>query len=223
MEIITLIGFIAVAGIAFFVGQTFSTSQTEKKQLEEALKAKTEELEAFHSKVNNHFEKTAELFNHVSDSYQSLYDHMAQSSNQLCASPTFQALPTQSAHNTSQNTYQNSIQTHPISKATETPQEVGPYSKLKRVSDKGVFDANRLYNAHDYRNKVEQEKEEVEESNVTEPNYSSFAGQHDKQDNKVVEINSAKEDKDAPALDYAIKEDGVINHNSLDMEGVKNS
>ena len=215
MEIITLIGFIAVAGIAFYVGQTFSTSQTEKKQLEEALKAKTEELGAFHSKVNNHFEKTAELFNHVSDSYQSLYDHMAQSSNQLCASPTFQALPTQSA--------QNRIQTQPLSKVTETPQEVGPYSKLKRVSDKGVFDANRLYNAHDYRNKVEQDKEKIEEADVSEPNYSSFAGQHDKQDNKVVEINSAKEDKDAPALDYAIKEDGVINHNSLDMEGVKNS
>ena len=219
MEIITLIGFVAVAGIAFFVGQTFSTSQTEKKQLEEALKAKTKELEAFHSKVNNHFEKTAELFNHVSDSYQSLYDHMAQSSNQLCASPTFQALPTQSAQNTSQN----SIQTQPISNATEVPQEVGPYSKLKRVSDKGIFDANRLYNAHDYRNKDEQEKEKVEESNVSEPDYSSFADQHDKQDNKVVEINSAKEDKDAQALDYAIKEKGVINHNSLDMEGVKNS
>ncbi|PHS19547.1 MAG: hypothetical protein COA86_04525 [Kangiella sp.] len=212
MEIITLIGFVAVAGIAFFVGQTFSTSQTEKKQLEEALKAKTEELESFHSKVNNHFEKTAELFNHVSDSYQSLYDHMAQSSNQLCASPTFQALPTQSA--------QKITQASPIANGTETPQEVGPYSKLKRVSDKGIFDANRLYNAHDYRNKVEQEKKKIEESDASEPNYSSFA---EKQDNKVVEINSAKEDKDAQALDYAIKEKGVINHNSLDMEGVKNS
>ena len=210
MEIITLIGFIAVAGIAFFVGQNFSNSQTEKKQLEEALKAKTEELESFHSKVNNHFEKTAELFNHVSDSYQSLYDHMAQSSNQLCATPTFQALPTQAA--------QKGKQTQPISNATETSEEVGPYSKLKRVSDKGVFDANRLYNAHDYRNKVEQEK--VEEPDVSEPNYSSFA---ENQDNKVVEINSAKEDKDAQALDYAIKEKGVINHNSLDAEGVKNS
>ncbi|PCI68025.1 MAG: hypothetical protein COB38_09165 [Gammaproteobacteria bacterium] len=221
MEIITLIGFVAVAGIAFFVGQTFSTSQTEKKQLEEALKAKTEELEAFHSKVNNHFEKTAELFNHVSDSYQSLYDHMAQSSNQLCASPTFQALPTHSAQNTSQNIPQNNNQAHPISNATESPQEVGPYSKLKRVSDKGIFDANRLYNAHDYRNKVEEEK--VEESDVSDPNYSPFSDHLDKQDNKVVEINSAKEDKDAQALDYAIKEKGVINHNSLDMEGVKNS
>lgn len=212
MEIITLIGFIAVAGIAFFVGQNFSNSQTEKKQLEEALKEKTDELEAFHSKVNNHFEKTAELFNHVSDSYQSLYDHMAQSSNQLCASPTFQALPTQSTEKINQ--------AQSVSNKAETPLEAGPYSKLKRVSDKGIFDANRLYNAHDYRNKVEQEKEEIEEFDASEPDYSSF---EKKQDNKVVEISSAKEDKGAQALDYAIKEKGVINHNSLDIEGVKNS
>ncbi|MFT6734726.1 MAG: uncharacterized membrane-anchored protein YhcB (DUF1043 family) [Polaribacter sp.] len=209
MEIITLIGFITVAGVAFFVGQNFSNSQTEKKQLEEALKEKTEELESFHSKVNNHFEKTSELFNHVSDSYQSLYDHMAQSSNQLCASPTFQALPTQ-----------KSSQTQSIDAIGTTPQEVGPYSKLKRDSDKGLFDANRLYNAHDYRNNSEQEKEEVKLTDVSEPDFSAF---EETQDNKVVEINSAKEDKDAQALDYAIKEKGVINHNSLDMDDLKNS
>ncbi len=214
MEIITLIGFIAVAGVAFFIGQNYSNSQTEKKKLEEALKEKTEELNAFHSKVNNHFEKTAELFNHVSDSYQSLYDHMATSSNQLCASSTFQALPTQTA--------QKSNQTQPIeSSGIATPQEAGPYSKLKRVSDKGIFDANRLYNAHDYRNNNALEKEEVTEDKVAEqPNFSPL---NEKQDNKVVEINSAKEDKDAQALDYAIKDKGVINHNSLDIEGVKNS
>jgi len=42
-------------------------------------------------------------------------------------------------------------------------------------------------------------------------------------DNKVVEIASAKEDSSAQALDYAIKKEGVINHNSLDIDGVKNS
>ena len=36
-------------------------------------------------------------------------------------------------------------------------------------------------------------------------------------------IESAKEDKVEPALDYAIKNDGVINHNSLDMENAKSS
>ena len=170
-------------------------------------------MEAFHSKVNNHFEKTAELFNHVSDSYQSLYDHMAHSSNQLCASPTFQALP--------KNNQTPALEPKP----TPSVAEVGPYSKLKRNMDKGIFDANRLYNAHDYRNKMDSEKLEAKtEAEAEAINYSPVpAPTPANEDNKVVEISSAKEDKDAHALDYAIKEKGVINHNSLDMDGVKNS
>lgn len=213
MEIITLIGFMAVAAAGFFAGQHFSSNKVEKKQLEKALKEKTEELEAFHSKVNNHFEKTAELFNHVSDSYQSLYDHMATSSNQLCASPTFQALPKN-----------NPTQSVESSASSSTPLEVGPYSKLKRNSDKGIFGPDQLYNAHDYRNNSIDEKQLSNKDNAAEDiTIPAFVEKQDQQDNKVVEIHSAKEEKDSHALDYAIKEKGVINHNSLDMEGVKNS
>lgn len=187
MEILLTVGILVAAAAGFFFGRNFSTNEVEKNKLEQQLKEKSAELEAFHGKVNNHFEKTAELFNHVSDSYQSLYDHMAKSSTQLCATQTFQALP----------------------KNTDPKQAIPEEPKSAKSNDglKEVFNPDQLYKAHDYRNKEEAENEVEPEVN----------------DNKVVEIASAKEDQDAQALDYAIKEKGVVNHNSLDIEGVKNS
>jgi len=186
METVLTIGIIVAAVAGFFFGRSFSSNEVEKNRLEQQLKEKSAELEAFHSKVNNHFEKTAELFNHVSDSYQSLYDHMAKSSTQLCASQTFQSLPKSNE---------------------ERPVQESPALTKNDDNQDDVFGADNLYNAHDYRNKETQEEE-------SEPAIN---------DNKVVEITSAIEDSDEPALDYAVKEEGVINHNSLDIEGVKNS
>ncbi len=191
MEILSAVGIIVAAIVGFIFGKKNSTNEVERNRLEQQLKEKTSELEAFHSKVNTHFEKTAELFNHVSDSYQSLYDHMAKSSTQLCASQTFQVLP----------------------KTSEPQIDAVPHSTPDKKSDTkksagDVFDADQLYQAHEYRNQ-EENNESPDEPLLT--------------DNKVVEIASVKENQDAQALDYAIKEKGVINHNSLDIEGVKNS
>jgi len=191
MEILSAIGIIVAAVAGFLFGKKHSSSEVEKNRLEKELKEKSAELETFHSKVNTHFEKTAELFNHVSDSYQSLYDHMAKSSTQLCASQTFQVLP----------------------KTSESPQDEVPAATLSQDSaekseDEKLFDADHLYQAHEYRNQATEEDK---------PEDVKFS------DNKVVEIATAKDNQDAQALDYAIKEKGVINHNSLDIEGVKNS
>lgn len=189
MEILIAIGILAAGAAGFVFGKKYSGNEIEKAKLEDALSKKTAELDAFHSKVNSHFEKTAELFNHVSDSYQSLYDHMATSSSQLCASQTFQSLP----------------------KSAETPVSAERPTLQDKVKSDEVFDATQLYNAHDYRN--QQAENDSEEGRIEDP--------------KVVEIATAKEEplsmSDSQALDYAIKEKGVVNHNSLDVEGVKNS
>ena len=189
---LVLVGIIAAAAAGFYFGRNLSTNSQEKNRLEQELKDKQEELEAFRNKVTNHFEKTADLFNQVSDSYQSLYDHMATSSNQLCATPTFQSLP-QGA--------ENNLETKP-----------NPIHDSNSKSE-DLFDANRLYNAHDYRNQDEEENEEV----TSEESIQDTA--------TVVDIESAKEKEEMnePALDYAVKADGVVNHNSLDVDGVKTS
>jgi len=189
MELLIALGIIAAAVGGFVFGKKFSSNAIEKTKLEQQLAVKTEELEAFHSKVNSHFEKTAVLFNHVSDSYQSLYDHMATSSTQLCASQTFRSLPKSLSDEIS----------HESSSAQDS------------ANKEEVFDANHLYKAHNYRN--QQAENDIEEAKARDP--------------KVVEIAKAKEDSlnelDAQALDYAIKGKGVVNHNSLNIDGVKNS
>ncbi len=187
MEVFSIvIGILVAAGAGFLMGRSFSSDAQEKSRLENEVKEKQAELDAFRNKVTSHFEKTADLFNQVSDSYQGLYDHIAKSSNQLCSAPSFQSLP-----DTEKQAKLNAI--------PETP---------AASKDENLFDDNKLYNAHDYRN---HEEETVEEPNAQDD------------DEKVVSFESVKEDKNEPALDYAIKEKGVINHNSLDVDGVKSS
>ncbi len=189
MEFLIAFGIIGAALGGYLLGKKFSSNEVEKAKLVQQLSDKTAELDAFHSKVNSHFEKTADLFNHVSDSYQSLYDHMATSSTQLCASQTFQALPKSSSEGFPDDSVSS------------------PQSNSKEE----LFDANHLYKAHDYRN--QQAENDAEDNKIDDP--------------KIIEIAKAKEnvmsDAEAQALDYAIKAKGVVNHNSLDIEGVKNS
>ena len=201
MEVITaVIGIIVAAVAGFYIGRSNSVTAQENVRLESELKQKEQELESFRGKVNNHFEKTASLFNQVSDSYQTLYEHMATSSNQLCATQTFQSLP--KSRNTD-NLEMDGMNSH----KAETS---------KQADSEDMFDANNLYNAHGYRNEDEQESDAIapDESAIGYPPIN---------DNKVVDIESAKEDSSEPALDYAVKEKGVINHNSLNIEGVKSS
>jgi len=189
MDIMSIIiGILIAGGIGFWLGRKNSASEEELKSLKEALAAKQEELDGFRNKVNQHFEKTAELFNQVSDSYQSLYEHMAKSSGQLCASQTFGTLPKAQQSNDKPNTL-------------ETDANAGEQSE-------SVFNPEKLYRAHEYRNRPPLKEPSHEES----PN--------------VVQLEKAREsqvEQAEPALDYAIKDKGVINHNSLDIDGVKTS
>ncbi|WP_196141129.1 YhcB family protein [Aliikangiella sp. G2MR2-5] len=183
----TVLGIIIAGAAGFIFGRNYSTDAKEKSRLEQDLKNKQAELEAFRGKVTSHFEKTADLFNQVSDSYQSLYDHIAKSSNQLCSAPSFQSLPKK-----------------------ETEHLGAPEKQAPKAGGEELFDANKLYNAHDYRNHLEETATETEKESDT-----------------VVKFSKAKE-KDSsnssePALDYAVKAEGVINHNSLDIDGVKTS
>ncbi len=200
-----LVSLVAAAAGGFYFGRNSSGNTRELGRLEAELKEKQEQLDAFRNKVTSHFEKTADLFNHVSDSYQSLYDHMAKSSSQLCATQTFQSLPTQQATNSLSQAQvpETTSSTTPSPAPASAPVEESQNSQA-------MFDANNLYNAHDYRN---QQQEEIDEENQEKESKAA----------KVVDIESAKEERNEPALDYAIKEKGVINHNSLDVEGIKTS
>jgi uncharacterized membrane-anchored protein YhcB (DUF1043 family) len=196
MEVFSaILGIIIAAAAGFYMGRQTSTDSQEKSRLETELAQKTDELTAFQNKVTNHFEKTANLFNQVSDSYQSLYDHMAHSSSQLCSSTSFHSLPKSDVQQSTEQVRAN----------LQTQTEASIPTKTNHL-----FNPDKLYNAHDYRNQDELTETPVSQSEDVPVN-----------DNKVVDIETAKEDKNEAALDYAIKAEGVVNHNSLDMENVK--
>lgn len=71
-------------------------SRKEVKLQDELNKTKTE-LGSFKHDVNNHFEKTADLFNDLSKQYKNLYHHLKTSSQQLC-DPDYSSTMLKSEH-----------------------------------------------------------------------------------------------------------------------------
>lgn len=77
---------IAVAlALGFSLGQLRSKSAGKIAELERERDAAKEELGNYRREVDTHFERTAELFDKVTDDYRKLYDHLALSARQLGA------------------------------------------------------------------------------------------------------------------------------------------
>lgn len=69
----------------FFIGRSKGdTSAPKLRELEDKLSAANEEMQEYRTQVSQHFEKTATLFNQLTNDYREVYEHLAQSSEQLC-------------------------------------------------------------------------------------------------------------------------------------------
>ncbi|WMS87126.1 ZapG family protein [Pleionea litopenaei] len=74
-----------------------------------------------------------------------------------------------------------------------------------------TFSNESFYHAHEYRNSDDtKEEEEATKIDVESDNSAD-----------IIHLDKQKEKSGEPPLDYAVKEKGVINHNSLNMENVK--
>lgn len=86
--LIVFLGLVAVAIVGFVVGRATASGSGQSQRLEEELEAAHKEHEAYKQEVNNHFERTAELFKDMTGAYRSLYNHMAESSGKLGVGPS---------------------------------------------------------------------------------------------------------------------------------------
>ncbi len=183
---------VAITALVFYqLGKNQSPSQQKIEELENAVVNKDAELQKYKQQVNDHFQQTAQLFGKVTQEYQALYQHMANSSQSLVGAQPFKA----------------ALENRAAQSAIETPYRKSDSGDEFRGED--TFSNEHLYRAHEYRNQPEDEVEESE------------AKAEDKGSDNVVHIDKAKDDSAAPPLDYAVKEKGVINHNSLNMDNVK--
>ena len=87
--------------VGLIIGRSGSDSQ-ERNQLKSQLDATTLELEQYKSTVNDHFARTAELVNSLTDSYREVHQHLATSAEQLCDSSQLPEQLQQPLHSSAQ-------------------------------------------------------------------------------------------------------------------------
>lgn len=76
-----------ILGFAFFSLRYRNSKRIQ--QLQEQLEAKTEELESYRGDVNEHFLKTAELVDNLTQSYKAVYDHLEGGAYRLVGEESF--------------------------------------------------------------------------------------------------------------------------------------
>ena len=188
MDLILSLVLVLVAGvIGFAFGRNSAPDQKKMSDMENLILEKDDQLKSYQNKVTTHFDKSAQLFDKVTQDYQSLYQHMASSSQELIGAQPFKpALE---------------------NKGTELPPKT---SEEPEPSLADTFNNESLYNAHDYRN---QEQQQANKENTASDNGSA----------DIIELKQAKDELDEKEkkerpLDYAIKKEGEINHNSLEIK-----
>lgn len=94
MTVVWFLIVIAAAVAAFFIGRYTAPGSTRVRELEEQRDESSRELRAYREQVNGHFQTTAQLFNDVTASYRSLYEHLADGSEKLGRGPDSPLLST---------------------------------------------------------------------------------------------------------------------------------
>lgn len=81
--LISMLGVGALFG--FVIGRSKGDVSAPKvRELEKSLHQANEEMRGYRAQVTAHFEKTATLFNQLTNDYREVYEHLANSSNTLC-------------------------------------------------------------------------------------------------------------------------------------------
>lgn len=94
MTVVWFLIVVAAAIAAFFVGRYTAPGSTRVRELEEQRDESSRELRFYREQVNSHFQTTAQLFNDVTASYRSLYEHLADGSEKLGRGPDSPLLST---------------------------------------------------------------------------------------------------------------------------------
>ncbi|MCK8515688.1 DUF1043 family protein [Methylonatrum kenyense] len=94
MTVVWFLIVIAAAIAAFVIGRYTAPGSARVRELEEQRDESSRELRFYREQVNSHFQTTAQLFNDVTASYRSLYEHLADGSEKLGQGPDSPLLAT---------------------------------------------------------------------------------------------------------------------------------
>ena len=85
--IISILTLVTGGVIGYFAGRS-GTSVTKQQDLTLQLEESQRQLNDYKQQVNEHFERTAELVNNMTESYKAVHQHLASSSEVLCDADT---------------------------------------------------------------------------------------------------------------------------------------
>ncbi len=211
-----LIMIVAVFISGIFIGKYFAPDSRRVNELENSIEEEKQQHQAYKEDIAKHFSESASLFGDITEKYRSLYEHMSSGAYELCDRRSIPRELTSS---------------HVNILAVEAP-DVSP-----RLTDKGTpIPEEREPGQPAINSEVNIPEVKTSEEmivDVTRPGLSpldqdnhSLAMQNKKEDSEdsaeVIELDSQRNDDAVKqAKDYAIKANGVINHNSLNRDDVK--
>ncbi|MEL0067879.1 MAG: DUF1043 family protein [Gammaproteobacteria bacterium] len=196
-----LIGFlmviIAVAG--FFAGRYFAPNQQEINDLNNQLAEKDAEHQKYRELVAEHVAGSARKFNKITQEYRELYEHLATGAHDLCER---RAIPRELST------------THVNILAVESPSSAPQLeSDTSESSEPTVVDVSKAGLSP-----ISQTNQAILDEHISNKDSTKDSADIINLDEQRVEPT----DEDlSPAKDYAVKEKGVINHNSLNRDDVK--
>ena len=196
-----LIGFlmviIAVAG--FFAGRYFAPNQQEINDLNNQLADKDAEHQKYREQVAEHIAGSALKFNKITQEYRELYEHLATGAHDLCER---RAIPRELST------------THVNILAVESPSSAPQLeSDTSESSEPTVVDVSKAGLSP-----ISQTNQAILDEHISNKDSTKDSADIINLDEQRVEPT----DEDlSPAKDYAVKEKGVINHNSLNRDDVK--
>jgi uncharacterized membrane-anchored protein YhcB (DUF1043 family) len=198
--IIAVVAFIAGA----ISGKFIAPNARRIKELEETIEESKLQHQSYKDTVADHFSESAHLFGDITEKYRSLYEHMSTGAYSLCDR---------------RNIPRELTTSHVNILAVETP-EIAP-----KLTDKNVESAHPTLSSEELVVDVSREG-----LSPLDPKSQQIAQQN--KVNKVttaeiIELNTQRNEEAfdnhplEQAKDYAIKAEGVINHNSLNRDDVK--
>ena len=196
-----LIGFlmviIAVAG--FFAGRYFAPNQQEINDLNNQLAEKDAEHQKYREQVAEHVAGSARKFNKITQEYRELYEHLATGAHDLCER---RAIPRELST------------THVNILAVESPSSAPQLeSDTNEAYEPTVVDVSKAGLSP-----ISQTNQAILDEHISNKDSTKDSADIINLDEQRVEPT----DEDlSPAKDYAVKEKGVINHNSLNRDDVK--
>ena len=196
-----LIGFlmviIAIAG--FFAGRYFAPNQQEINDLNNQLAEKDAEHQKYREQVAEHVAGSARKFNKITQEYRELYEHLATGAHDLCER---RAIPRELST------------THVNILAVESPSSAPQLeSDTSETSEPTVVDVSKAGLSP-----ISQTNQAILDEHISNKDSTKDSADIINLDEQRVEPT----DEDlSPAKDYAVKEKGVINHNSLNRDDVK--